>query len=258
LEEQLGVLLLHRDARRIVPTDEGCRLYDRVATSVDAIDLALQATRQGIATPRGSIRLTAPPDLGRLLLLRELAAFCTIYPEIDVEVELTDRYVDLVQEGFDLALRAGRGPSSAAARNLMSRVLMHSELRLAAAAELANRVHRVDDLSDLPFVLFRAKQRQQRLVLQTRAGRLHPVLVHGRFVVHDYTSMAELVSQGAGIGLMPSMHIDHPPPASQLQPVLPQLLAEPSNILLVYPTRQMPRRVSLLVDHLTEAFADRR
>jgi len=256
LEQQLAVKLLHRAARRVVPTDEGCSLYDRVAASIDTIDVAVQAAHESMAMPRGTIRLTAPPDIGRILLLRELAVFGERYSEISLELQLTDRYVDLVQEGFDLALRAGFGPQSSSAQNLIARKLMPTRLKLAAAPAMAPAVRTIDDLGRLPFVLFRAPERRQTLRLETGKGRPRQVLVSGRFVVYDYSAMAELVAAGAGLGLMPQLHIEHPPRPGALQPVLPDLATPAGNILAVYPTRQLPRRVSLLLEHLTRAFGD--
>ena len=252
LEQQLAVKLLHRDGRQMVLTAEGKQLFDRVAGSVDAIDLAMQASQESMAMPRGAIRLTAPADFGRLLLAKELVGFGRLYPEIRVDLSLTDRFVDVIQEGFDLAIRAGVGPETSAAQNLISRKLMPSALKLAGTAAMAKQVKCLDDLKAMPFVLFRTTHREQTLRLRSKKGRTFDVPVSGRYVVHDYAAMAALVAEGAGLGLLPQMHIANSP--SALTAILPDVAMFTGDVLLVYPTRQFPRRVSLLIDHLTRAF----
>ena len=248
LEQRLNAQLLHRRARRVVVTPEGKRLYDRVASSVDTIELAVRGTLQDADLPRGNIRMTAPTDFGRLVLIDELVSFADAFPEISIDLELTDRLIDLAAERFDLAVRAGRLPASGIATDLISRRLMPSSLQLASSSKLAERVNCVADLERVPFVLFRS---QRKLRLSNKAGRKHEVAVNGRFVVHDYTAMAELVARGVGVGLMPSLHIERPNPAGRMVRVLPELSSQAGRIAIVYPTRRLPGRVRVLIEHLT-------
>ena len=108
LEEQLDTKLVHRDARRVTPTPEGTRFYDSVVDAIDVLDTAVATIEQSTTEPRGTIRVTAPSDLGRMLLLEELVKFLERYPDISLDLVFTNRFVDLVQERIDLALRAGR------------------------------------------------------------------------------------------------------------------------------------------------------
>jgi DNA-binding transcriptional LysR family regulator len=254
LEEHLDVHLVHRDGRNWVLADEGRELYDRVSAAVDTLDVAVQAARESMAMPRGRIRLTAPPDLGRMLLVKELAAFGKLYPDISFELELTNRYVDLVQEGFDLCVRAGPGPQTASAQNLIARTLMASKLQLAGSPSWAAQVESIEDLAQVPFVLFRSDGQGQTLRLESKRGRMHDVPVTGRFVVDDYTSMAELVATGVGLGLMPSIHLQSPPFPGAFVPILPHFTKRAGHIALAYPSRHLPRRVSLLIEYLTRVF----
>ncbi len=255
LEARLHAELLHRSARRVLVTREGKRLYDRVASSVDTIELALVGTIEDADLPRGNIRLTAPADFGRLILIDELVSFAKTCPDITVDLELTDRFVDLAADGFDLAIRAGQSPSDPTTHYLISRRLLTSALQLAASPQLAKQIQSVKDLARMPFILFRTPSTQHTLKLRNRSGRSHEVAVQGRFVVHDYASMAELAARGVGVGLMPTMHIDCAMPAGPLQRVLPQLSAPTGNIALVYPSRRLPARVKVLIEHLTRRLA---
>ena len=105
LEKRLGARLLHRTTRRLQLTDIGSSYFERCAQSLSAIDDAEVEVRASQDTPRGRIRVTAPHDLGRHLapVVRRVIG---TYPDVTIDVELTQRMVDLVGEGFDLALRA--------------------------------------------------------------------------------------------------------------------------------------------------------
>ena len=192
--------------------------------------MAIHTALQGGALPQGHIRITAPDDFGHLLLLNELQAFGTLWPDITFEIDLSNRYVDLVREGYDLAIRAAPAAAVPGANDLITRKLLSSELYIAGSPSNSQRIASLESLSE------------------------QPISVSGRFVVHDYSSMASLIAQGAGFGLIPRMHIDHSQGA--LTCVLPGYSSAPSNIALVYPSRQLPRRVSLLIEHLSRRLGD--
>src|ERR1700742_1525184 len=103
LEQDLRSKLLHRDARKLVLTPVGRRFYESVVSAVDALDAAVEQLEQSSREPRGTIRLTAPPDLGRMVIAPMIVAFTERHPEIAIDLALTNRFVDLVQEGTDLA-----------------------------------------------------------------------------------------------------------------------------------------------------------
>ena len=123
LEGQLDVKLVHRDARKVTATPEGVRFYDAVVDAIDTLDTAVATIEDSTAAPRGTVRVTAPSDLGRMLLIPELVRFLEQYPEISLDLVLTNRFVDLVQERIDLAVRAG----AVTEPNLIVRKLRPSE-----------------------------------------------------------------------------------------------------------------------------------
>ncbi len=254
LEAVLRVKLLHRGPRRFTLTTEGSQLFDSVHTSIEHVELAIHAALEGGSLPKGNIRITAPDDFGRLLLLSELQTFGALWPEITFEVDLSNRYVDVVQEGYDLAIRATQAAMIPGASNLITRKLFSSNLCIAGSATSTKQIASLNDLENQPFVLFRQPSHRQQLELTSQSGRKHRISVQGRFVVHDYGSMATLVAQGAGYGLIPRMHVDHG--RSTLQCILPQYRVATGHIALVYPSRQLSRRVSLLIEHLSRQFGD--
>ena len=254
LEQQLELKLLHRNARRLALTPAGKRLYDSVYEAVDTLDSALLEAEQISREPRGAIRVTAPPDLGRMVLANMFVAFLERYPEITLELLFTNRIVDLAEEGVDLAIRAGRGVRG----DLIARRLCASELHLAASPRLALRASDVRTLEQQPFVLYRGAAGRQTLRLERSGGKKRQtveIAVTGRLNVDDYGALAELVAHGQGIGLMPSIHVQEGVRTGQLVRVFPEWSSRSSHVYLVYPSRREPERVRLLSAFLVDAFA---
>jgi DNA-binding transcriptional LysR family regulator len=254
LEEELEIKLLHRDARRITLTASGRRFYESVVGAVDALDAAVAQLEQSSSDPRGTVRITAPPDLGRMVLSPILVAFLERYPDIALELSYTNRMVDLVQEGIDLAVRAGRVVKG----ELYAHKLCDSELQLAARADVAARADdEIRTLEQRAFVLYRASGRTQTIKLERSTGkRLKSVelSVSGRLSVDDYAAMAELVGEGALVGLMPAIHVQAGVRAGRLVRLFPEWSSRSAHVYLVAPTRQAPERVRLLSAFLREAF----
>jgi DNA-binding transcriptional LysR family regulator len=256
LEQELHSQLLHRNARKITLTPAGRRFYDSVASAVDALDAAIEALEQSDSEPRGSIRVTAPPDLGRMVLSPMFVAFLQRHPEISLDLSFTNRFVDLIAEGVDLAVRAGRASKG----DLIARKLCDAELQLAAAADAA-AIPELDprELVDQSFVLYRAAGDGQSIKLERTLGRRAKSIelrVTGRVSVDDYAAMAELVAAGQGIGLMPAIHVRDGIQAGRLKRVFAAWSSRAAQICLVYPSRQQPERVRLLRAFLLERFAE--
>lgn len=257
LEQELQNKLLLRDARKVTLTPAGRSVYASVATAVDTLDAAVAALEQSSQAPRGSIRVTAPPDLGRMVLAPMLVAFLEHYPEIAIDVMFTNRMVELLEEGVDVAVRAGRTARS----DLIARRLCESELQLAASPKAAAKLDPSADIRSLQlqaFVLNRAQGRTQTLRLERGGGKRARTIeleVSGRISVDDYAAMAELVAAGEGIGHMPAIHVRDGVAAGRLVRVFPEWSSRTAHVNLVYAARQQPERVRLFTAFLIEAFA---
>lgn len=249
LEQDLGVRLLQRTTRKLALTAAGQAYFDAVQGSVAAIEEADDAAREHGAEPRGTVRLTAPPDAGGLA--DAIAAFSQRHPGIRVEVVLTPRFVDLVAEGIDLAVRAGRLDDS----SLVARRIGASEMALMAAPSyLARRgePRSVDDLPDHDWVLYRATSGRATLSLTGPEGA-RAVEVTGAVVADDMAFVRLTVEAGAGIGLLPIHAVFPALEAQRLKQVLPEWSYGESSLFMVLPTaRHVPARVALLRDFLVE------
>src|SRR3984957_17821802 len=199
LELALGVRLVHRTTRALALTEAGRAYYDRVRDAVlgvaeataDVVDLGKE--------PRGSIRVTTPLDLAQTLLAGAIARFVERYPQVRFEVSLTSRVVDLVAEGFDLALRASPLRDS----SLVARKMGPANMGLfASPAYLKKRgvPRSVGDLASHELVRFRAQR--GALVLETDALK-ERVTIDGSIEADDLLFVRQLVVAGGGIRLLP-------------------------------------------------------
>ncbi|CAN5733023.1 hypothetical protein BH09MYX1_BH09MYX1_66300 [soil metagenome] len=203
---------------------------------------------------RGLVRSTAPVDLCEAMLAETLVRFVAAYPEIRVDVVATSRYVDLVAEGVDIAVRFGvLADSSLVARKLP----MGRSVLLASKSYLSQHgtPKRVADLSAHDFVLFRAPSGAMRIELDGPNGR-EAVDVKGRLGSDDLSFVRRATIEGAGIAFLPTFLSFDALHSSALVPVLPKYEGIAGTGHIVFPTsRFLPKRVSLLADFIAEDFA---
>src|SRR6266849_1110481 len=133
LENQFKVRLLHRTSRSVTMTSEGVRFYERCRQILADLEDAEQLLSQARGAPRGMLRITLPLSVGRLYLARAIPEFVQRYPEITVEASFTDRLVDLIEEGYDVAMRMGKPPDS----RVVARKLTGGSLTTCAATTYA-------------------------------------------------------------------------------------------------------------------------
>jgi DNA-binding transcriptional LysR family regulator len=248
LEESLGVRLLRRTTRKLSLTEAGASYFDRASRALAAMYEASVAASDADAEPRGTVRLTAPVDLGVDVLADMLTRFAAIHPSIHVDLALSSRRVDLVEEGFDLAVRAGRLDDS----SLIARKVALGEGRLFASPaylERAGAPKKPADLTKHTFVMFRPKHGQMELSLEGPKGVEH-VTVKGPLGVDDFSFVRRALLAGAGIGLLPGIYGAHAC-SGGLVHVLPKYAHRSPGLHVVYPSgRYVPQRVALLRDFL--------
>ena len=249
LEERLDVVLFKRDGRRAIATKEAQALFDRTHGSIDSLNAALRATHEGYREPAGVIRITGPSDVGRLCMSKAIATFAQAHPRIRFEVDLTDRMADLVQEGIDVAVRAGPSPDSAAAQSLITRKIGEIWVCIAGIPPRATSLRTVRALEKAPWILFRPTGRRSRIRL-VKNDKERIIEVQGRHVVHSYSAMAALIREGEGIGILPEIHVQHG--GDGLVRILPEYRWCSADLSIVYPSRSLPTRVSLFIEHLTQ------
>lgn len=256
LEEALGVPLISRTTRRVTMTDEGSRYY---ANSVQILRLVEQAGDEARGTrgaSAGTIRVSCTAALGVLHATRLIFAFQEKYPDIGVDLSLTDERIDLVREGIDIALRLGPLTDS----SMKLRALGQSQRLLVAAPDyLAKRGTPVvpRDLSDHEGIRMSNVAGSEILELHGNTGEQHMVPFHGRLRVDHGLAAREALVAGRGIAPAHRWLVDDLFADGRLVTILPDyvLPAVPLSMLIV-PERAGIARVRLLVDYLAERIGD--
>jgi len=249
LEDGLGVRLLRRTTRKLGLTEAGTIYYEKAKRALEAIDEANEAVSDMEGEPRGLVRLTTPVDIGTEIVADILAKFSREHPKISVDVSLTGRRVDLVEEGFDLALRAGRMDDS----SLIARRVGSIGSKLFASPsyiEAHGAPKKIEDLASHACVLFRPHRGRSTFTLAGPKGD-EVVELTGSVGADDFSFVRRAILAGAGIGLLPTIFCARDINSGALVNVLPKYALDGANLFLVYPSgRYVPQRVALLRDFL--------
>lgn len=249
LEASLGVQLFARTTRRIQPTVEGLKLYEHARQLLDAVE-GLKAPHDRDAMVSGVLRITAPSSYGRRLVVPKLPRFLAQYPEVRVDLQLSDQIVDLVEEGVELAIRIGNlAPSS-----LMARPLGTLDYSLVATDTFLSRHGRPSapsDLTEFPCILFAGGGRWTRWEFESEISGRHAVEVDGPVRVNDPEAMHALVRAHQGVAMLPDWVIGTDLEEHRLEAILPDFYPIPQPINIVYPqTRFLTRRARCFIDFL--------
>jgi len=242
LEDDLGVRLLNRTTRKLVLTDAGAAFHRRMQAVVAEADEAAREVTGFATAPRGVVRLTAPHDLGLQQLPGIVAKIVETHPGLVIEVILTSRRVDLVEEGIDLALRGGRLEDS----SLVSRKIVASALGIFASPRYLERRGRPRALADLArhdCLAYGGRGGKQPWRLQGPRGD-EAVTVSAQVVCGDMLFLREMVLRGAGLALLPVTNAGADLRSGRLVRVLPRYGFEGGGLYLVWPSRTLvPARV---------------
>lgn len=252
LEEAVGASLLSRTTRRVTLTDEGRRFYSQCLQILSLVDHAIEDIRIAQGVAKGIIRVSCTAALGVLHITKLIFRFQELYPQIHIDLSLSDERVDLVKEGFDIALRLGPLADS----SMKLRQLGQSgRILVAAPGYLAEhgRLSQPEDISGHNVIRMSNIASSERLVLQDVEGERHDFPVFGNLRVDHGLAAREAVRAGRGIAAAHHWLVDDLLADGRLEAILPDyaLPATPLNMLIV-PERSNVLRVRLLIDYLVE------
>ena len=255
LEETVGVRLLHRTTRNLSVTGEGHAFHQRVAPLVASLRDATRTLGTGGKEPEGMLRVTAPNDIGSAFLSEEVVRFADRYPLLRVELLLTNRKLNLVSEGIDVAVRAGRLESS----SLVARKIGILQADLYASPSYAER-HRLPttlaDLSRHHIVAFGAREGKISWALEGPRGSETAELAC-RIACDDYSFVRAAAVAGGGIGLIPRMITASDVATGRLVRVLPDFGMKGAALHIVYASaRQVPTKVTAFRDFLAKSCSE--
>ncbi|MEQ9047778.1 MAG: LysR family transcriptional regulator [Sneathiellaceae bacterium] len=253
LEENLGVRLLNRTTRRSNITEVGQGYLERCRRILEDVAEAEAQAAELQTRPGGRLRVTTPFSFGLLYLSAVLCDIATAYPELELDVTMTDRFVSLLDEGFDLAIRIGDLPDS----NLIGRRIADTRLVLCASPGYFARAGLPRVPADLAGhnCLIYAREGQQDHWQFRDNGRDISVQPRGNLRVNNGDALKMAAMHGLGIAQLPVFLITAELAARQLQPVLTTFERPPLAIHAVYPhNRHLSAKVRVFVDELVKRF----
>lgn len=256
LEAHLQTRLLQRTTRRISLTESGRRFHERCVQLLAELDEAEQEAASATATPRGTIRLTTSISFGVRHVAPAIAAFLGLHPKVKFDVSLSDRIVDLVEEGFDLAIRIG----AVGSENLVARKLGETRVVPCASPQYLAR-HGVpktpQDLARHNCFTYEYVTPRGQWTFRDASGGEHTVRISGSIHSNNGELLAEAAAQGAGISIEPTFIVGPDVRAGRLVPLLENFEAPSGPIYAVYPSRRhLSAKVRLFVEFLLQRFAD--
>jgi DNA-binding transcriptional LysR family regulator len=255
LEDRLGARLLNRTTRRLALTEVGRAFYQRCARIVaEAEEAELAVTHLQVA-PRGTLRVNAPVSFGTLHLGPALADFLARYPELKVEIELTDRFVDLLEEGYDVAVRiASALPDS----SLVARRITVNEAVVCASPTYWRRHGRPrapQDLTRHACITYAYNPNPHEWAFLDPDGRPLTVRVDGPLHTNNGDAALHAALAGLAVVRLPRFICAPDLAAGRLEAVLDDALPPPNGIYAIYPhSRHLSAKVRAFVDFLLERF----
>ncbi len=256
LENELGVQLLFRTTRQVSLSATGTALYDRVTPLLRSVKAALGELPEREEAPSGTLRITAPVDLGVLFLAEVVTRYTARYPAVSVDVHLTGRVVDLVAEGFDVALRvAAKLEDSSLVVRRAAPVLFHL---FASPLYLARRgTPRTEaDLAGQDWVAFRGGPQNLRVTVPRQVAG--PSGRPARIVCDDLLFVRDAVRAGAGVGLLPTFVAEADVAAGRLVRILPRFERPAGSLHVVTPAaKHVPPKVTAFRDLVVELLRTR-
>jgi DNA-binding transcriptional LysR family regulator len=251
LEERLGSRLLQRTTRQVALTESGNRYYQRIRAALDELLDAERMVQDLEAEPSGVLRITAPTTFAVAFLTDLVIAFCARWPKVEVEVDAADRMVDLVGEGFDLAIRGGALTDS----SLVARTIGRGEPAVVASPaylDARGTPTSPDDLDGHDFVLHTGRPRPDAMPFLID-GRERLVTVSSRLRFNHLIMVRNACVAGQGIAMLPRFLVEAAMARGELVEVLRAFSGRPMELHLLYPSaRQLSPKVRSFVDFLVE------
>lgn len=251
LEETLGARLIQRTTRRLHLTEAGERYLARAQAILLALDEAAADVGSGINTVSGRLRINGPMSFGTRYLAPQVAAFMQAHPALEVRLDLNDRRVDLLEEGYDLAIRIGSLPDS----SLIAKRLTRCQLVFCASPEYLTQhgtPEHIDDLAQHRCLRYRSGQTSGDWRLGNQLFS-----VAGPLESNNGDMLTHAAEAGLGIAQQPSFLVTESIASGRLVPILTHLPPTLLDIHALYPAKRfLPAKVVRFIDQLADAWGD--
>ena len=249
LEEHLKTRLLQRTTRKIVPTEAGMLYYQRCQAILLDLNEADSSISNMTTSLQGNLLISVPRDFGLLYISPNLPKFIELHPNLHVEIEFEDKRVDLVAEGYDLALRIGYMQDSSLVARKISSSPMHF---VASPSYLESRGTPLtpDDLEYHQGLLYKSSLNQVHWQ-STKANQIQRYKIQSKVVSNNGMALLEMTKAGLGISNSPSFFVKEALASGELVEILSEYKQKPLDIYVVYPNRRhLPAKVRAFIEFL--------
>ena len=255
LESALGVKLLNRTTRQIDLTEAGRQFYTDVVSIIESLEEAEEKIQTGRETVKGNLRIAAPLSFGIGRIAPVLPEFMKRHPELKVNLQLEDRFTDLVAEGFDVAIRIGSLKDSTLVATRLARI---PRVFCASPDYLARHgePQKPEDLSRHNCLNYSLLSTRDNWSFSMDEGT-RDIEIHGSLSTNNGDVLKEATMQGLGIMMIPTFFVEQELNNGSLKAVLSDYCPEPFGLYAVRPSRHFtPARVRALIEYLKEQFDD--
>ncbi|GGA66796.1 LysR family transcriptional regulator [Neiella marina] len=252
LEQSLGVRLLNRSTRSLSLTEAGQIYYRHSLELLQRANLAMTELRQYQNQPTGTLRITSPIDFGTVVLAPVIEQLKSMYPKLNIDLQLDDQIVDMVEHGIDLAIRVGWLKDS----SLVARKIGEAKMRVFASPNyLAHHGSPKTpiELAQHQWIALTLLQSPLKWLFTDRKGASHPVTIESSVKANSVSAVVALAKQGLGISAIADYVIADDLITGRLLPLLSQYQLPAVGVYAVYPHRQhVPAKVQVLLDLLQQ------
>jgi DNA-binding transcriptional LysR family regulator len=254
LEARLGVSLFNRSTRAVHLTGAGAAFHARVGELVVAADEAAKEVAEQQIVPQGLLRVTAPATFGHRYLGPVVTEFLCAHRKVELDLDLSDRVVDLAREGYDLAIRVGPSVDD----SLVSRTICTSRVAVVGASAYFDRAgtpRRPEDLRKHECLLYTHQALGDRWSFQ-RKGQAFTVPVRGRLRTTSGDTLAIAARAGLGLAMMPHFLVEDDVASGALTEVLTRFAPQPAPVRVLYPQRRyLPAAARAFIALATQVLA---
>jgi len=248
LENEVGIRLFHRTTRQIVPTDAGMRYFERISSVLEELELAQQLASDHDSLPTGTLKITAPRVFGELYLIPLLPKFNQLYPDLSLEVVLTDDFTNLVEEGIDVAIRAGSLQDS----SYIARQLLPMKFFITASPDYLAKMGTPslpEHISQHDCLVFPRVGHNPNWLFKT-GDEIEEVAIQAKFLVTQSSAIKQLTLDGMGLSLLPDWLVSRDIASGKLVSLFNDRQVTATNynsaVWLLYPSREyLPLKVKV-------------
>lgn len=258
LEAELGIRLFQRSTRKLEATQEGILYFERVAPLLDELQSAQQMAVDISKEPQGTLRVTASVVFGQQYIVPLLPALAVEYPDLAIDLILTDAYLDLIEDRIDVAIRLGTLPDS----THIARRLKTMRFYICASPEYIEKHDKPEtpaEISKHNCLLFPRNGHDLNWLLKDKQGEVHETPVHGKYLITNSQAIRQSVKAGLGLAMLPDWLIKEDLQSGSLVSIFDDYEVTATDfesaIWMLYPSREyLPLKTRIFMDHLQESF----